>query len=330
MKKAIAIIGAGISGLILANKLKSYAEVCVFEKARGVGGRMSTRYAGDYAFDHGTQCFTARCDAFKAFLQPYIASNLITPWHGKVINLEKNKPISIRKWDEEHLVASPNMNSLCKELAKGINIKLSSEVAALSDMQQNKWQLFDVNNEFLGEYDFVISTAPPAQTIKLFQKHLPDNTPLQQSKMQGCYALMIGMQSPWQHDWIGAKVINSPIKWISINSTKPLRNNSSTSIVVHSRGNWADNHINDEIQAVERILLDEFKLLTNLDVQNAQYISTHRWRYAIVKATKKLGFHFDSSKMLAATSDWCATSRIEEIFINADNLSKLMIKESLI
>lgn len=40
--KRIAIIGAGLSGLVLARQLASNADITVFEKARGVGGRMST------------------------------------------------------------------------------------------------------------------------------------------------------------------------------------------------------------------------------------------------------------------------------------------------
>ena len=51
----IAIIGAGMSGLSAAHLLNNYAEVTLFEKARGVSGRMSTRCAKLYFFDHGTQ-----------------------------------------------------------------------------------------------------------------------------------------------------------------------------------------------------------------------------------------------------------------------------------
>ena len=43
MKKSVAIIGAGLSGITVASKIKDKFEVQVFEKARGVGGRMSTR-----------------------------------------------------------------------------------------------------------------------------------------------------------------------------------------------------------------------------------------------------------------------------------------------
>lgn len=49
----IAVIGAGLSGLSFAHLLQDYAEIILFEKARGVGGRMSTRRAEPYCFDHG-------------------------------------------------------------------------------------------------------------------------------------------------------------------------------------------------------------------------------------------------------------------------------------
>ncbi|MFZ9092741.1 MAG: NAD(P)-binding protein [Planctomycetaceae bacterium] len=43
--KSVAIIGAGLSGLTLANRLQNRAEVTVFEKSGGFGGRMATRHA---------------------------------------------------------------------------------------------------------------------------------------------------------------------------------------------------------------------------------------------------------------------------------------------
>ena len=131
MKKRIAIIGAGISGLTLAQKLHDHADVVVFEKARGVGGRMSTRYADPFYFDHGTQFFTARSKAFQDYITPLIAQGVIAPWQGKVITFQENKTISDRIWFEPHYVAVPNMNSLCKHIAKNLSVTLSTEVAVL-------------------------------------------------------------------------------------------------------------------------------------------------------------------------------------------------------
>jgi predicted NAD/FAD-dependent oxidoreductase len=330
MKKRIAIIGAGISGLTCAQQLKHHADVVVYEKARGVGGRMSTRYADPFYFDHGTQYFTARTKAFQAFLKPSMENGTIAEWSGKVINLEMGKKITKRLWFEPHFVATPNMNSLCKKLAEGLDVRVTVEVAPLAQKQSGVWMLQDKQGNMLGEYDWVISTAPPAQTLALFQVALADNSLLHTSRMQGCYALMIGFNKPWDKQWIAAKVRDNPIKWISINSTKPGRSEEVTAIVVHSSNNWADEHIDDNMDVAQKFLLGQFEAVSGIDCSNADYISTHRWKYAIVEETQKSGFYFDSDQGIAATSDWASTSRIEEVWLNAVGLAEDMISSLVI
>ena len=54
--KNIAIIGAGMSGIVAARTLTQAGHhVEVFEKSQGVGGRMSTRETTFGNFDHGAQ-----------------------------------------------------------------------------------------------------------------------------------------------------------------------------------------------------------------------------------------------------------------------------------
>jgi predicted NAD/FAD-dependent oxidoreductase len=60
----ITIIGAGISGLSAAHLLKDYADITLFEKECGVSGRMSTRCAEPYLFDHG-KLFTPKYSSKK-------------------------------------------------------------------------------------------------------------------------------------------------------------------------------------------------------------------------------------------------------------------------
>lgn len=321
-KPTIAIIGAGLSGLTLAQALSSRANVQVFEKARGVGGRMSTRYADPFYFDHGAHTFTARTPQFQAFLKPYMDAGIIAEWSGKVINLELGKKVSKRLWFEPHLVASPNMNSLCKKLAEGLPIMLNTEVAPLSEKQADGWHLSDKECAPLGVFDVVISTAPPAQTLRLFAPHVPDDNALMRARMQGCYSVMIGFKRPWDKQWIAAKVRDNPIKWISINSTKPGRNKEVTTIVAHSRNNWAEAHIDDDMGEAQKFLLAQFEAVSEIDCSNADYISTHRWKYAVVDETEKAGVYYDAGLGLAATSDWCTTSRLEEVWLNAMALSR--------
>jgi renalase len=320
-KPRIAIIGAGISGIILARELQEIAEVKIFEKSRGVGGRMSTRYAEQFSFDHGAQCFTARNKSFQRFLQPFIASNDVAPWIGKAVNIDNDGTITPRFWFETHLVASPNMNSLCKKLAVGLDISCGVEVMPLHEKQDNQWHLTDKNGADLGVYDFVISTAPPAQTKNLFgSKFTADEI-----AMQPCYALMLGFNQKWNHDWIFAKVRNNPIKLIAVNSSKPARNSDVTSLVIHTRDNWTKENLERDQKEVEEILCQNFTQLTKINHQDAAYKSLHRWRYALIDETKNESF-FDAQNKLAATSDWSTNSRIEDVLLAAQKLS-LEVKE---
>ena len=62
---SVAIIGAGIAGLSCASALQQAGiRVRVFEKSRGVGGRMSTRRGEGWECDHGAQYFTVSDDLF--------------------------------------------------------------------------------------------------------------------------------------------------------------------------------------------------------------------------------------------------------------------------
>ena len=325
MKKRIAIIGAGISGLTLANRLNSTFEVVVLEKSRGIGGRMATRQAEPFAFDHGTQFFTARDKKFTQFITPYLRSGIVQEWIGKVVTLEVNKKTTNRLWFEPHYVACPGMNNLCKKLADGINIRLNCEVAPLSFKDSKSWHLVDKNGESLGEFDLVISTVPPVQTCKLFNTFLPENTSISNSKFLACFTMMFGFHKKWDKTWIGAKVHKSPIEWIAVNSSKPGRNDNHTALVVHSSNTWAEEHVNDDLQQTEIFLRRELNKILNIELSFPDYFSLHRWRYALLSKSHddktRNTPYFDTNLNLACVGDWGSRSRIEDAWIDANELA---------
>ena len=77
----IAIVGAGIAGLACARKLaKAGVNSVVFDKGRGVGGRVATRRSGDFQFDHCAPYFTATADDFDTYLRGLIGTGHAAPW----------------------------------------------------------------------------------------------------------------------------------------------------------------------------------------------------------------------------------------------------------
>ena len=61
----VAIIGAGLSGLSAAHLLNNHANISIFEKARGVGGRMSTRQADSFFLITGHSTLQPEQNLFK-------------------------------------------------------------------------------------------------------------------------------------------------------------------------------------------------------------------------------------------------------------------------
>jgi len=126
----IAIIGAGISGLALANTIKNNADVELFEKSRGFGGRVATRRAGDFSFDHGAQFFKAKTVEFQNYIQPMLDQNIIELWKAQFIEIIDGKITNKRTWgnDPANYVGTPSMNSIGKYMANGLNVQLSKKL----------------------------------------------------------------------------------------------------------------------------------------------------------------------------------------------------------
>ena len=97
----VAVIGAGLAGLVCARSLQDKAEVQVFEKSRGYGGRMATRRHAGHRFDHGAQFFTAKSKTFQDFLRPLIEKGVIERWNARFVEIQGNRITARRHWSDE-------------------------------------------------------------------------------------------------------------------------------------------------------------------------------------------------------------------------------------
>ncbi|OIN08952.1 NAD(P)/FAD-dependent oxidoreductase [Oceanisphaera psychrotolerans] len=322
MKPSIAIIGAGMAGLTLARELAPHAELTLFEKARGLGGRMSTRRNGTHQWDHGAQFFTARTAAFKALLSPFIDRGIVAEWQPNITTLSPAKPPFKRLWFEPHYVAVPAMNQLLKTLADGLDVRLQTRVGRVAQ-QQEKWQLHDEHDRPLGEYDWVISSAPLPQTRALLPAPQLGHNALDGFAMQPCYALLLAVDDAALPVWDAARVNNSPINWIAFNHRLPGRQRQVGAVVVHSTPEWAAIHLENDQEQVKQRLIDHFCTLTGVDAGAITQAQLHRWRYAISTevAEPDPGFVMNEHGRLAACGDWCLGGRVEAAFTSAHRLA---------
>ena len=317
----VAIIGAGLAGLVVARQLNETADITVFEKSRGVGGRMATRYDSDFEFDHGAQFFTARTPEFRQFLEPLIDAGVVADWPASFVELRGSEVTAARQWDDAypHFVGAPRMNEIGKHLARGLDVRLQTRVGAI-EKSSDGWQLRGESQEELGCFDWVVLTAPAAQTAALGGS-IRNLDAAASAPMRACFALLMGFEERLALGWDAALVREADISWISVNSSKPGRSSRMT-LVVHSTNAWADAHVEKDAAEVRRHLVEELARVLPVDVSGATFTRLHRWRYANLDQRRGPTFFIDPDSQAAACGDWFIRGRVEAAFTSGFQLAR--------
>ena len=312
----VAIVGAGVSGLICARTLTDHGfPVTVFEKSRGVGGRMATRRTADgLRFDHGAQYFTARDDRFRQYVESWIHDCVVKKWRERIVVLE-NGQITEEKTSIDRYVGVPGMNAICKHLAVDLDVKFKTRVAPLT-RHESRWHISSDDELKLGTFDSVVVTAPPTQTAALLFAVPPLADRARSTVMHGCWAVMLAFSQSLPLDFAGAFVHNSPLAWIARNSSKPDRGEHVETWILHASAEWTAEQLEATPEAVLSALVDEFWTTTGLSPVPAHYGVAHRWRYALPPEPLEDRCLFDAEMQVAACGDWCAGPRVEGAFLS--------------
>jgi len=324
----IAIIGAGLSGLITAKMLGDHASVTVFEKARGVGGRMSTRYTDKHVFDHGAQYFTLKQAASKTLLFQEMQDGTIDRWNAAQAVLKGTEEQSLSLWQDgsPRYVAAPNMNSLAKSLARDTDVRLNTKITRIEG-EAGKWLLLGEKEADLGTFDWVIISAPAPQTAQLMPACFAMHDAIASAEMKGCYTLMVGLQHNPDIPWQTARISESPLAWIAINNSKPGRMDVGT-LVLQASNDWSQALLDTDQNWVREELLREGSQIIGTDLTSAPFIQMHRWRYANVVQPASRSLLLDHTNQLAACGDWCIEGRVEgaveSAIMLAENMRALM------
>ncbi len=317
----VAVIGAGLSGVVLARHLGSRADVTVFEKSRGPGGRLSTRRNAGFEFDHGAQFFTARDPRFQLFLEPYLRSGLVQDWSPRLLTLSRDAKPYKRDWFEPHYVAVPGMNALVKELAKDVTVRVGEEIVQ-TGFHDGLWYPRGGSGEVHGPFDWLVSTCPVEQTRTLLPEDFQQAT--ESVKLQGCFALMLGFERQPKTNWQAAVFKESCLDWAAWNGSKPGRSGRA-SLTVLSDNAWAEEHLEDPLEVVQTRMLEELLEVAGIAVGDAA-VQLHRWRYANVSTPLGESFLIDPERRVAACGDWCLGNRVEAAFLSAARLANRMFQ----
>lgn len=244
MKTDVIIIGAGLSGLLLARSLKR--ENIILEKSRGVGGRIATRRIDDQGFDHGA---------------PFLKDDPI------VQELLNKFQIPFKTSTSGLSIEGP-MTKIPKLIAEGLNIQKMSR-AEIIVKEENGWMIKTDSGDEYHCKDLVI-TAPLPQALELLKKnniqYLQELDHLHYSKAVMALIVTYSGELP-------EKPVNENIHSVlSMNQRK-----------LHPRGHIirASEKLSDELYDCNDQTILESLLKGYSFEQNVEHLEVKKWKYVL-------------------------------------------------
>lgn len=341
----IAIVGAGMAGATCARLLvDAGCDVTVFDKSRGVGGRMATRRASmlpgggteqALAFDHGAPGYTARSAEFARFIEPLQRDSVVAHWQPRVATFGY-VPLD----DRGLWLPVPEMPALCRALLAGVHVQTECHVDALQ-RDGAGWRLHQEGSALPGRWDAVLVAVPPALAAPLLRPHRHEWARRADAlPVLPCWALMAVTDAPAVASWDLAWPTSGALAAIVRNDAKPGRRAlpGVAQWVAHATADWSQTHLHAgaaEVKvalqaALEEALRSAQKLIPGSGLSGVltwHHAVVHRWRYASMPraAAGASGCLWDAAAGLGACGDAWGGGGVEGAWRSARDLAAVVL-----
>ena len=266
MHDTIAVVGGGISGLLLARTLQERgATVVLLEKSRGLGGRLATKRVGEAVFDQGAQYFTAKTERFSALVEEFRRLGIARTWPEA---------------SAHRFVGQPSMNAVGKYLAEGLDIRREAKVLSVRRVEKI-WEL-DIEHQPTLRVGKLALTAPVPQSLALLKAgnvELPTDLAggLAELRYYPCLALLVTLSGTSLVPTEGVALSEGPVRWIADNVKKGISATGKAAVTVHLSPAFAAEHY-------AKTELELFPLIEPIIASwlggSVLNVALHRWKFS--------------------------------------------------
>lgn len=319
----IGIIGAGISGLTAGRLLaKAGHEVTVFEKSRGYGGRLATRYTGEkleQRIDHGTPYFEVATPEFKEFITELTENNLVKPWGNKFKFYDGEKLLNENPNNDDYPVFTSvyGMNTIGKHLARWVDVKENTKVGGLTYFGDNRsrkrpWIINLTSSETFGA-DAVILALPAPQAYGILSTTVDETNTLKIIRQiddvhyRPSYSLIVGYNGIDIPDWEAITCKSDVLDTISNEGLK-RNGEQGTAFVLKANEQFTRTHSNrnSDNAVIIKSMISEFANIVGGWASSPQSHQLHLWKFSQAKSSLDLPYFEleDEKSPLALVGDY--------------------------
>jgi renalase len=315
-RPSVAIIGAGITGLACAQRLvQAGLNPVLFDKGRGIGGRVATRRAAGLQFDHGAQYVTARDAGFATVLDRLAGNGAVAPWTDAT--------------GHRHRVGTPGMSALARGLGAGLDIRQGVQVAqvvrdAETAGRGSGWILRAGDTDHLAAR--VVITVPAPQVAGLLGADHPLAAALAPVRMAPCLTLMAAVLAP--APFVSRADPDDALSWIADDSSKPGRPAGPGSAWVAQAGaDFSAAHLEADPATLTALMLPMLCDRLGVAPDRVSHAAAHRWRHARVTAPLGQPFLRTADATLYLGGDWCIGARVEAAWTSGTALAEDLLAQ---
>eukprot|EP00095_Tigriopus_kingsejongensis_P010837 maker-scaffold332_size203095-snap-gene-1.19 protein:Tk10837 transcript:maker-scaffold332_size203095-snap-gene-1.19-mRNA-1 annotation:"hypothetical protein DAPPUDRAFT_327763" len=291
-----AIVGGGATSAVTSSLLKDQGctDVTVWDKARGLGGRMSTsRSPGnpECTADLGAQYIsvtTTYAQEHKSFHEELVSAGLLKPLTADIAG-HRSKDSGMTNY-----VTPKGVSSLVKHYftKSQFPVGLQHHVSDVSlNGDASRWTV-RTQTGHEDDFDVVVLTMPVPQVLQLagsIQGILKENhngltQDLQGVKYSARYAMAYFYDQPTDLGWdFEAKYVeNDPvIRFVAVDNAKRGHGSGPTSILFHTSVKYGQEHVEKTPQAMEAELDARIRKLFP-DLPRPKHLKCQKWRYSQV------------------------------------------------
>lgn len=298
----VAIIGAGVAGLAAGRELaRAGLGVTVFEKSRGLGGRVTTRRVEGFSIDHGAQLMKAPSAELRALVAEVPGAEQIALPVWTFDAAGALRPGDRDQNDEPSWTWPGGISALGRFLGQGLDVRREQTVLSLAGGPG----AFTVRCEGgdAGPFDRVLLTPPAPQAAAILERSEIDDevrARLLQALRPAAYKPLLSVALAYarrpERPWYAA--VNTdrahPISWLACEHAKPGRAPDGAGLMLAQMApGWTEaqwealpkgTYRGDDIPAPAREVHALVGALLGEELGAPLWADAHRWRYALADA----------------------------------------------